>query len=219
MPQTSKPQKTAPKPPSNKAADRGKTRQLSRRTRTILLALGGAALLGIILAASGFAFAATQEEHDSFCASCHTQPESTFYQRLSAAQPVDLASAHNPQQTRCIDCHSGTGVVGRLRAELMGAHNALAWYTGTAVQPAKVTVPIRDENCLKCHAEVTVQRDMNNHFHYFLAQWQAMDPKAATCVSCHGGHTTTGTAQDRFMDQAATRAVCDACHAIAGGGD
>jgi nitrate/TMAO reductase-like tetraheme cytochrome c subunit len=69
--------------------------------------LGGIVALGVILAAGGFTFAASQETHDAFCASCHTQPESTFYQRSTAAQPMDLASYHTAQQTRCIDCHSG----------------------------------------------------------------------------------------------------------------
>ena len=41
--------------------------------------LVGILALGIFLAAGGFTFAASQETHDSFCASCHTQPESTFF--------------------------------------------------------------------------------------------------------------------------------------------
>jgi hypothetical protein len=106
----------------------------------------------------------------SFCASCHTQPESTFFQRSVDTQPVDLASIHKADNTRCIDCHSGKGVTGRIRAELLGAHNALAFYTRTAVQPAKLTRPIGDDSCLKCHQNVTTQRDRNNHFHGFLAR-------------------------------------------------
>ncbi len=107
---------------------------------TPIMKVGIAALgVAILLTASGFTFAATRETHDSFCASCHTQPESTFYQRSVDPQPVDLASAHTPKNTRCIDCHSGVGVFGRVQAELLGAHNALAYYTHTAVQPAKLT--------------------------------------------------------------------------------
>lgn len=184
------------------------------------MALGGLLLLGILLAAGGFTFAATQEQRDPFCASCHTQPEATFFQRATAAQPVDLASAHTPKDTRCINCHSGPGLTGRLKAELLGAHNALAWYTGTAIQPAKLTSPIGDENCFKCHQQVTVQRERNNHFHGFLARWQAADPRAGTCVSCHPGHTTDGTAQTRFANEARFGQVCNACHqALGGGGD
>ncbi len=81
-------------------------------------------VVGIALAGGGFAFAASQETHDAFCTSCHTQPESTFYQRSIGAKAVDLASFHQPQKGRCIDCHSGQGVTGRMSAELMGARNA-----------------------------------------------------------------------------------------------
>jgi predicted CXXCH cytochrome family protein len=178
--------------------------------------------LGVLFTAGGFTFAATQEQHDSFCASCHTQPESTFYQRSTDAQPVDLASFHTTKDTRCIDCHSGPNISGRVSAELMGAHNALAWYSGTAVQPAKLTKPIADANCLKCHAElvqVTAGREtMNNHFHAFLARWQAVDRNAGTCVSCHESHTTDGDVQ-AFLNQVRTEAVCQACHNAIGEGE
>jgi nitrate/TMAO reductase-like tetraheme cytochrome c subunit len=196
--------------------------------------LVGIVALGIILAASGFTFAASQETHDPFCASCHTQPETTFFQRSTAAQAVDLASFHTAQQTRCIDCHSGAGVLGRMRAELLGARNAAAWYTHTDVQPAKLTVPIRDANCLKCHQEVT-QRGYtpkqtvtiiggrrggeeagSNHWHEFLARWQAVTANAGTCTSCHPGHTTDGTAQTGFENAQTTRNVCNACHQMIG---
>jgi len=175
----------------------------------ILVAIGLA--FGMILASSGFAFAATKESKDPFCASCHTQPESTFYQR-SLAAPVDLASAHTPDKTRCIDCHSGEGVLGRMQAELLGAHNALAFYTKTAVQPAILTQPVGDANCLKCHQKVFAQRDMNNHFHVFLPRWQALDAHAATCTSCHQGHATDGDKTIKYLNRTTTQAVCQDCH-------
>jgi nitrate/TMAO reductase-like tetraheme cytochrome c subunit len=191
----------------------------------------GIVALGILVAAGGFTFAATQETHDSFCASCHTQPESTFFQRSIDPQAVDLASYHTTQQARCIDCHSGPGIEGRMRAELLGAHNALAWYTGTAVQPAKLTVPIQDANCLKCHQDVTQrgytpkqavtiigqgrrgeEEGGRNHWHELLARWQAAASNAGTCTSCHAGHTTDGTAQTGFENAQTTNSVCEACH-------
>lgn len=199
--------------------------------RYLLLAV----FAGVVLAAGGFGFAATQETHDSFCASCHTQPESTFYQRSADTQPVDLASYHTTQMTRCIDCHSGQGVAQRMRAELMGARNAFLWYTGQAVQPAVLTVPIGDQNCLKCHQTVT-QRGFtpqeqitvpgvrgerrggeeggNNHWHELLARWQATSPNAGTCTSCHGGHSTGSTAQAGFMDGTTVQSVCEGCHQV-----
>ncbi len=193
----------------------GERASRSKRALRILPVLVGLAALAVVLTAGGFTFAASQETHDSFCASCHSQPESTYFQRSVAADPVDLASAHTKQQVRCIDCHSGVGITGRVQAELMGARNALLWYSGTAVQPAPLTYPIPDDNCLKCHQQVTAQRGgRNNHFHYFLAQWQAADPKAGSCVSCHSGHATGGNSAEGFTSRAATQPVCDACHAV-----
>jgi nitrate/TMAO reductase-like tetraheme cytochrome c subunit len=158
----------------------------------ILLIACGVALL---FTAGGFSFAATKETHDNFCASCHTQPESTFYQRSIAAQAVDLASIHTAKSVRCIDCHSGVGVIGRIQAEMLEAHNALAFYTGTAVQPAILTKPVGDDSCLKCHQNVTFDRSRNNHFHAFLARWQAVDPNASTLLGVTVG--TLPTARPR----------------------
>lgn len=194
----------------------------------------GVVVLGLLMAGGGFAFAATQEQNDSFCSSCHTQPESTFYQRSQAAQPVDLASYHTTQDSKCIDCHSGVGVTGRVQAELMGARNALAWYTGTAVQPAVLTTPISDANCLKCHQDVTSrgyqpkaqiavqgvrsgrggEEGGSNHWHELMARWQNTSATAGSCTSCHTGHATGGTAQNGFMNSQAVQATCDACHQV-----
>jgi predicted secreted protein len=68
-----------------------KTKPRRKRLLTVLAVCGALLVLGMVLTAGGFAFAATQESHDTFCASCHTQPESTFFQRATAAQPSDLA--------------------------------------------------------------------------------------------------------------------------------
>ncbi len=192
------------------------------------------ALVAVVAAGGGFAFAATQESNDPFCASCHTQPESTYLQRSTGAQPVDLASFHTGQNTRCIDCHSGQGILGRMSAELMGARNALLWYTGNAVQPAVLNFPIGDGNCLKCHEQVTQalftpqeqitipgariggrgEEGRANHWHQFLARWQAASSSAGSCVSCHSGHATGSTAQAGFMNSQTVQAMCDACHRV-----
>lgn len=190
------------------------------------------AAVAVLLTGAGFTFAATQESHDAFCASCHTQPESTYFERSTAASAVDLASYHTGQTTRCIDCHSRQGVGGRLSAEFLGARNAFHWYTRTAVQPAVLSRPIGDGNCLKCHDGVTQEGyQMKNtalpgsimrgegeagHWHQFLARWQAADAKAATCVSCHGGHATGRTAENGFMEIQSVETVCNACHQTVG---
>jgi predicted CXXCH cytochrome family protein len=172
-----------------------------------------------IFIAGSFSVAASMEERDSFCASCHTQPESDYYGRSQAGNPIDLASFHATKQTRCIECHSGVGTIGRASAIMLGARNAVAYYTGTAKQPAPLTVPVGDDHCVKCHASVYDSTDFNNHFHNLLPRWQAAAPNnAASCVDCHSSHTTDGNAQTSFLSQTKTDQVCQSCHQVLGGG-
>jgi nitrate/TMAO reductase-like tetraheme cytochrome c subunit len=188
----------------------------------------------ILIGAGGFLFAASQEAHDSFCASCHTQPESTFFERSTANPPTDLASLHASKNTLCINCHSGSGIFGRIGAEMLGARNAVKWYTGTAIQPAVLSVPIGDQNCLKCHQAITTRgfspqeqitmpggvtggregEGRNNHWHEFLSRWQSTSASAGTCVSCHAGHSLNGAAQTGFMAAQNVEITCDGCHQV-----
>jgi nitrate/TMAO reductase-like tetraheme cytochrome c subunit len=214
------------------------TNSQRKKKFAIIPLLLGAGIAAILLVVGGFAFAASQESHDPFCASCHTQPESTFFERSTAAQPADLASYHTTQRTACIDCHSGQGISGRVQAELMGARNALKWYTGTAVQPAVLTFAIGQQNCLKCHETITTRgytakqqitvpggregrggrgdddEAGGNHWHEFLARWQAKSASAGTCTSCHDGHGAGSDAQTGFMNAQNVQASCDACHRV-----
>ncbi len=189
----------------------------SRRKLKLTLVL----LVPLILVVLGAATAVTAmqfENHDDFCASCHSQPEATYFQR-EATTSTDLASFHHAEAVRCIDCHSGPGLVpGRISALTMGAKDLVAWVTGSARQPAVQTRPLDDANCLKCHQAVTQGSDFNNHFHIFLSRWQAVDQNAATCVSCHQSHQTNGEAQLAFLNQDHTVAVCQSCHQVLRGG-
>jgi predicted CXXCH cytochrome family protein len=171
--------------------------------------------LSLLLLGAGSGVVAMQfENSDDFCASCHSAPESTYVQR-EAGTSSDLASFHHTKDVRCIDCHSGPGFIpGRVNALTLGAKDLVAWTMGHATQPAVHTRPIEDANCLKCHVEVTTQRNFNNHFHVFLSRWQAQDPKAANCVSCHQSHHTDGEAQLKFLNRENTVNVCQSCHAV-----
>ena len=211
-----------------------KLKPAGKKPSRVILVLIAAGVVVVALTAGGFTYAASQETHDPFCGSCHTQPESTFLQQATSAPAVNLASYHTTQNTLCISCHSGQGILGRVQAELLGARNAFKWYTGTAVQPAVQVFPIGDGNCLKCHQQVT-QRGFtpqeqitvpgvragrgggeggNNHWHEQLARWQTASAAAGTCVSCHSGHITGSSTQNGFMDGQNVQVVCDACHQI-----
>jgi predicted CXXCH cytochrome family protein len=171
--------------------------------------------LVFILGAGTATTAAQFENHDAFCASCHSEPESTYYQRSLGDPPVDLASWHTTKDVRCIDCHAGQGIPGRLSAMRLGAGDLYAYVTHTDTQPAPLTQPIGDDHCLKCHQDTPNTQDFNRHFHAFLPQWQSLDSNAATCVDCHASHNTSGDPTAMFLEQAQTTQVCQSCHAFA----
>ena len=189
--------------------------RVNQKKNKLPFILGILAGLVVVMTVGGFSVGASLEQTDSFCASCHTQPEATFFQRSTANAPVDLASFHTTKTTHCIDCHSDSGVTGRVGAEISGAFNAMHFFTNTATQPSKLYAPFSDANCLKCHeAAITASANRNNHFHVFLARWQATDPNAGRCTSCHAAHTHDGASDNGFMVDARTQPVCDACHQV-----
>jgi predicted CXXCH cytochrome family protein len=200
---------THPKSRINGSKSGGKKRFLAIPIALILIA---PFIIAGVVSASAMQF----ENHDSFCASCHTEPESAYFQREVASSPSDLASFHATKNIRCIDCHSGKGFPGREAALILGAKDLLAFVSKHYTQPAPLTQPISDIHCLKCHADLTTKRDFNNHFHVFLSQWQAQDPNAAGCVDCHESHITTGDVSIAFLNQGDARQVCNSCHAFAG---
>jgi hypothetical protein len=211
--------------------------QTNIKTYKFIPILIGLVIVGLFVTAGGFVYAANQESHDPFCASCHTQPESTYFQRSTAGQLVDLASYHTTQNTKCIDCHSGSEIFGRVQAELLGARNAFKFYTKTAVQPAVLTFPIGDSNCLKCHQDVTSNNYSPKqqislpsgirgggearvgHWHVFLFRWQVSSSNAGSCVNCHSGHSTSVNTQNGYLNDQNVVATCQACHQVLRVGD
>jgi len=171
-----------------------------------------------LLAVTAYITGTKLEEHDSFCASCHTHPEQEFFSRSQQSPATDLASFHAEKGVLCIQCHAGKGIVGRTLGLMAGAQDLVAFWSGHYPSPAKMEDPLPDANCTRCHADVVSRGDFNNHFHFFLAQWQNVQPqKAAHCVSCHSSHTTAGKAADMFLIKQPTLQVCQQCHSIAGG--
>ena len=195
-------------------------RRKARPVRSLWKVVAGVVIVLVIsLAGGGLAYGAHLENNDGFCASCHTQPETLYFER-SLAAPVDLATFHTTKAVTCIDCHSGDGSIGRVSAMTSVALPDLAHYlNGHYRSPATTTVPVGDDHCLKCHANVPNRQDFNNHFHVFLATWQARSPNdAASCVDCHQSHVTGGIVDAGYLQQATTDAVCQRCHASLGAG-
>jgi hypothetical protein len=202
-----------------KAVKKTTTNIWSNKRNQIIAAsvIGALIVFGLVVPLS----AMQMENHDSFCASCHTEGELTFFNRslVGTDRTTDLASFHAAQKAaRCIDCHTSPGIVGRYGGLMAGATDLISFYSGHYPQPAALEKPMGDGNCTKCHTDVAANQDFNNHFHLYLAKWQAVDPKAAGCVDCHVSHDTTNDANAMFLNKAKTEQICQNCHALTGSG-
>jgi nitrate/TMAO reductase-like tetraheme cytochrome c subunit len=169
-----------------------------RRWPIFLVGLGIALIL---LGGASFATATALEEHDTFCISCHTAPEITYYNRAYIAldnpnQPFpDLATVHyhlaqakNLAPFRCIDCHRGDASLGdRISTLSLGARDVVIYLTGHA-DPAiekhgTQSAWLANNSCAKCHSATLLKLDgINNHFHTYLPQARSALDRGGTLV-------------------------------------
>jgi hypothetical protein len=175
----------------------------------------------LILPLAGIGGALLLENQDLFCAACHTEPESTYYQQSIQANPGTLAAYHTQKKIGCIDCHSGAGAFGRLEGLEQGTHDLIAFIGGAYRRPSVTTNPLGDPGCVKCHERITSNSSksvaMNGHYHTFLPVWQSMEKQtAARCGSCHTSHTK-GLEGLAFMSQGKVAQLCDNCHTALSG--
>jgi hypothetical protein len=139
-----------------------------------------AGLLGLVLLGLSYPVSSKLEERDSFCISCHTVPEETYYNRAqetlsgNVEYPPDLASAHYAVESemnfRCIDCHRGDQSSShRWQTFLLGARDALVWVSGQAdptIEKVHAGEPmLLNAGCVPCHTESLLELGFNNHFH------------------------------------------------------
>jgi predicted CXXCH cytochrome family protein len=184
--------------------------------RFIVLAAASVVAL-VIFAGGGAAYALSLENHNDFCASCHTQPEVDYYARTLHQPAIDLASAHTAKQVHCIDCHSGPPPVGRTAGLTQGALDYVAFLSGSYHQPAVTTNPLPDANCVQCHANLFDNRKLANHWHFYLPQWQRQQPQqAAQCISCHTSHSTGPSLVVKYAFDAKINPICESCHTFQG---
>ncbi len=189
-----------------------------------LAAFGAAALLAVAFGAAFLVSASAAEEHDAFCASCHTVPEQTYVDRARQAsggsQPyLDLASAHYGLSAvagggfRCIACHRGDSTLpNRLATLTLGARDTFIFVAGhadPAIEKAHANAPeLLNAACVQCHARALLVAGFENHFHNKLpatyALWKA------------GGELTfpanTSRANSGTLTLYSTSVVCTDCH-------
>jgi len=150
------------------------------------------------------------EERDAFCASCHTEPETSYVGRSQGPDPSDLASFHAAKDVPCILCHSRPGLVGRVTTLPLAAWDGARFFAGAYHQPARLRGPLHDGVCLQCHAGAVEERGFANHFHSELAA-AGKGPTTAGCATCHTGHVTTSDTEP-FLLRTTLERQCNACH-------
>ena len=204
-----------------------------KKRRLIAYGMIAAGVIFLLLAIMVIVGATQLENRDSFCASCHTEPEVTYYERTQAKEPSDLASAHAAydRPVRCIDCHSKASLTGRMGAVWQGAQDLAAYIVSDYHDPAITENHLGDAPCLKCHTlpsrdhPITVEDEpnlifSNAHYHWveYLSAWQNADLREeGTCAACHRAHSedTLAVLGYRYMPQ--VNATCDDCHLLLSG--
>ncbi len=195
-----------------------------------VVVLAAVLVVAAAVAIGGFAYGYQMENNDAFCASCHTEPESTYYERTKSDPNHDLAAWHSTEETRCIDCHSEKGLSGRAGAMLLGARDMIAFRTGNYVQPVKTTKPLNNSSCTKCHSfsffggeagegpSVDGVRGHDGHYHIgsLLTSWRLRGGPVNACASCHPAHVAASIGD--YRNNAVINQGCDACHAALGEG-
>ena len=172
-----------------------------------------------ILAGGAYVTISTLEADDSFCASCHVEPETTYYQAsLEPDEATTLAAFHAGEKTRCIDCHSRRWIPGRVWAQLGGLQNFLAYRSGNFTDPAVTTRPVGDGGCSKCHSDLTWVSERPGHYHSpeLRGRWRTHGGPANTCQACHPSHEVVAPASDHFMEVDLVEEQCEACHELTG---
>lgn len=197
----------------------------SRRRRRWPLIIIGLIFGLLVLGSASFVGATVLEEHDSFCAVCHTVPESTYVDRANtviantSATVPDLATVHYLQAVQknqsfaCIDCHRGdSSLSGRAQTIGLGAHDVVVFLSGKGdptIEKTQITRPdLVNAACIGCHtATLLTVKGTPSHEHNFL-------PATAALVASGSQLITSGNGGGRFrrVRTIDTTVTCTSCH-------
>ena len=203
----------------------------TRKPQRWIIAIPIVFFVAILLAGAGFTTATVLEEHDDFCTSCHTVPETTYYNRaiVSLAKinaPVtDLATAHynlsklngKPDFT-CIYCHRGDSSLGqRISTVALGSRDALIFVLGKAdptlekSQVAESWLP--NAACVSCHtATLLTLNGLGNHFHNNLPQAAAALANGGQFIVPVEFNASRGSLLRNGLDTIDVSLQCSDCH-------
>jgi hypothetical protein len=196
---------------------------IGQRTRRIALAALAAALVAPLL----WAGSDRLEQNDDFCNACHLGSGTPLHIAIRGdfgrIPPVSLAAAHGSvpidgRPFRCIDCHGGASLPGRVRVKTLAARDLLWYVVGHFGEPTEMQSPLWDEDCQRCHPgfdEPASEAWETPRFHELPVHNVEL---GIACVACHGSHTDDGAPEAHFLSTSAVRGQCTLCHAEFGQG-
>jgi nitrate/TMAO reductase-like tetraheme cytochrome c subunit len=189
--------------------------------------VGLLALAGLILTPVGWLVTDRLERNNDFCNACHLSAQrplhSEIREHFDGRPPPSLAAAHalagvrerDDPRFRCIDCHGGSGFLGRARVKALAGKDALFYALGRFDEPKAMRFPLWDADCSKCHARF----DLADHgrssdtgatpFHSLPVHNSNL---GVACVECHGAHDVDVSRDAYFMNADRLRAQCARCH-------
>ncbi len=205
-----------------------------RRARlTLPLALIVIAIGVAVLSSAGFVVVSALEEQDTFCVSCHTAPEITYFNRAyfaldNPAQPIpDLSTAHytalqkQGKDFQCIACHRGDGSFShRVSTMALAAYDTLIYLAGRenpAIEKQNTkTGWLANASCVGCHTESLLKLDgINNHFHTYLPQArEALDKGGPLTIgeALAAARAQTGESGPPTLETIQVSTSCSGCH-------
>lgn len=124
-----------------------------------------------------------QDEHVSFCASCHTM--TPWIEDLKNPKSRSLAAIHYRNgfipYDQCYTCHVDYGFMGPIDAKLKSVRDVAVYYIGNAKpQNIRLSKPYPNGNCLHCHVHSSLFAQNVAH-RAEMGQILADQIKCATC--------------------------------------
>jgi hypothetical protein len=181
-------------------------------------------LAGIPVGTTGWLVTDRLEQDDDFCNACHLSEDTPLHlekrRDFDTQPPASLAAAHAVAEVegrdervfRCIDCHGGVGIAGRLRVKLLSAKDAFWYVVGHFEEPKGMRWPLLDADCSQCHAsfeEAQAGAWRDPKFHELAVHNAAL---GMGCVECHLTHEPGGLVDANFLHPAQVRSRCAECH-------
>jgi hypothetical protein len=189
--------------------------------------IGALAVAAAIVAApAGWMVSDALERNNDFCNACHLPSGEALHvavrEDFDGRPPTTLAAGHGAAHPpgpegdaaafRCIDCHGGVSLVGRLRVKTLAAKDAFWWVVGDFEEPRGMRWPLWDEDCAQCHESFDVKADADGDpaFHDLGVHNVEL---GVGCVECHRSHERGANVDAWYLKAAVVRQQCARCHA------